>query len=400
MSPRWLSLVGIGEDGREGLSRSALAALDGAAVVVGGKRHLALAAPLSCETMVWPSPIEQAVPTILARRGTPVTVLATGDPFHYGIGTMLSQQVAPSEIASFPQPSAFSLAASRLCWSLQDVALVSLHGRDERALLRHITPGRRILVLSWDGATPARVAEMLCERGFGASRLIVLEAMGGARERLRETTAAAFGIADVDPLNTIAIECQGPGDRTSSRACLPDDAFEHDGQITKQGIRAVTLAALAPRGGELLWDVGAGSGSVTIEWLRADPRNRAISIESKPKRAARIDRNAARCGVLVQVVEGEAPAALANLPTPDAVFVGGGVFEPDVMDRALDALRDGGRLVANAVTIEAQSNLMRLHGKHGGELVLLQHSQATPVGRFSGWRPAMPVVQWRWVKLA
>lgn len=400
MSTRWLSLVGIGEDGREGLSRNALAALDGAAMVVGGKRHLALAAPLPCETMAWPSPIEQAMPKILARRGTPVAVLATGDPFHYGIGTMLSQHVAPSEIASFPQPSAFSLAASRLCWALQDVACVSLHGRDERGLLRHLASGRRMLVLSWDGGTPARVAEMLRERGFGASRLIVLEAMGGARERVRETTAATFDLADVDPLNTIAVKCEGLGDRTLSRACLPDDAFEHDGQITKQNIRAVTLAALAPRGGELLWDIGAGSGSVTIEWLRADPRNRAIAIESKPERATRIGRNAARCGVSVEVVEGKAPDILTDLPTPEVVFVGGGVSEPAVMDRALDALRSGGRLVANAVTIEAQSNLMRLYEKHGGELVLLQHAQTAPVGRFSGWRSAMPVVQWRWTKPA
>ncbi len=398
MKDAWLTLVGIGEDGRDGLSRAALAALDGASLVIGGKRHLALAGPLACETMVWPSPIENAMPKIRERRGTPVVVLATGDPFHYGIGTMLSQHVSPAEITSMPQPSAFSLAASRLCWSLQDVACISLHGRDEVELIRHLAPGRKILVLSWDGDTPKRVARMLRDRGFGASWLIVLEAMGGARERVRETMASAFDLSDVDPLNTVAIHCDGEGDISLSRACLPDDAFEHDGQITKQGIRAVTLAALAPRGGECLWDIGAGSGSIAIEWQRADRRNKVLAIESKAERSERIARNARMHGVTVEVVTGKAPAALAGLPAPDAIFVGGGVSDPAVMKHAMDALRAGGRLVANAVTLEAQAHLARLHGEYSGALTLLQHAEASPVGTFRGWKQAMPIVQWRWVK--
>lgn len=398
MSGKWLTLVGLGEDGRAGLSPRALAALDGAALVVGGKRHLALAAPLTCETMAWPSPIDQAVPHVLARRGSPVVVLATGDPFHYGVGTLLSQHVAPAEIASIPQPSAFSLAASLLCWSLQDVACVSLHGREEGGLIRHLAPGRRILVLSWDGNTPARVAATLRAQGLGESRLIVLEAMGGARERVRETTAAAFDLSDVDPLNTIAIACVGPGVPATSRMALPDDCFDHDGQITKQAVRAVTLAALAPRGGELLWDVGAGSGSVSIEWLRVDPRNSAIAIESDPVRAERIAVNASRLGVVVQRVIGKAPEAFGGLAAPDVVFVGGGVSDEAVMRHTIDAVRAGGRLVANAVTLESQAHLTRLNGEHGGHLFLLQHSDAVPVGRFLGWKPAMPVMQWRWTK--
>ena len=398
MSGKWLTLVGLGEDGRAGLSPRALAALAGAALVVGGKRHLALAAPLTCETMAWPSPIDQAVPHVLARRGSPVVVLATGDPFHYGVGTLLSQHVAPAEIASIPQPSAFSLAASLLCWSLQDVACVSLHGREEGGLIRHLAPGRRILVLSWDGNTPARVAATLRAHGLGESRLIVLEAMGGVRERVRETTAAAFDLSDVDPLNTIAIASAGPGVPATSRMALPDDCFDHDGQITKQAVRAVTLAALAPRGGELLWDVGAGSGSVSIEWLRVDPRNSAIAIESDPVRAERIAVNASRLGVAVQRVIGKAPEAFGGLAAPDVVFVGGGVSDEAVMRHAIDAVRAGGRLVANAVTLESQAHLTRLNGEHGGHLLLLQHSDAVPVGRFHGWKPAMPVVQWRWTK--
>lgn len=398
MSGKWLTLVGLGEDGRAGLSPRALAALAGAALVVGGKRHLALAAPLTCETMAWPSPIDQAVPHVLARRGSPVVVLATGDPFHYGVGTLLSQHVAPAEIASIPQPSAFSLAASLLCWSLQDVACVSLHGREEGGLIRHLAPGRRILVLSWDGNTPARVAATLRAHGLGESRLIVLEAMGGVRERVRETTAAAFDLSDVDPLNTIAIASAGPGVPATSRMALPDDCFDHDGQITKQAVRAVTLAALAPRGGELLWDVGAGSGSVSIEWLRVDPRNSAIAIESDPVRAERIAVNASRLGVAVQRVIGKAPEAFGGLAAPDVVFVGGGVSDEAVMRHAIDAVRAGGRLVANAVTLESQAHLTRLNGEHGGHLLLLQHSDAVPVGRFSGWKPAMPVMQWRWTK--
>jgi precorrin-6Y C5,15-methyltransferase (decarboxylating) len=396
---RWLTLVGIGEDGREGLSRAALAALDRATLVVGGKRHLALAAPLSCETLAWPSPIGDAMPLLLARCGENVVVLATGDPFHYGIGTMIANHVAPAEIASIPQPSAFSLAASRLCWSLQDVALVSLHGRDDPAFDTHCAPGAKILVLSWDGSTPANIAARLCERGMGASVVTVLEAMGGPREKIRHARADAFDLAEIDPLNTIAVRCEGVAVRAWPGTVLPDDAFVHDGQITKQDIRAITLAALAPVGGECLWDVGAGSGSISIEWLRAASGNRGVAIEARADRSARIAANAKRFGFgALRLVEGRAPEAFAGLPAPDAIFVGGGASDTDVLPRAMAALRAGGRLVVNAVTLETQALLSRMHGEHGGHLVSLQIAEAAPIGRFSGWRPAMPIVQWRWRK--
>ena len=401
MNRPWLSLIGIGEDGRAGLAPPALAALDAAHVVVGGKRHLALVAPRQTRTMSWPSPIEAILPELVAMRGTPVAVLATGDPFHYGVGTMLSHHVAPTEMKSFPQPSAFSLAASRLCWALQTCALVSLHGRDERALHPHLMPGARVLILSWDATTPARVASFCLARGLGASRIVVLEAMGGPRERVRETKAEAFDLTDIDPLNTIAVECFGAdGAQRFSRGALPDDSFSHDGQITKQSIRALVLAALAPRDGDLLWDIGAGSGSVAIEWLRLAPGADAVAIEARQDRADRIAQNAARHGVAPKIVVGEAPRVLVGLHAPDAVFVGGGTSDPAVIDAAVETLKPAGRLVANAVTIEAQSELSRRHQALGGELHWLQHAQATPVGRFSGWRPAMPIVQWRWTKPA
>ncbi len=400
MSTPWLTLIGIGEDGRDGLSVRARVALEAAKTVIGGKRHLALAAPLACTTMPWPSPIEAIVPELLALRGTPVAVLATGDPYHYGVGTMLSQHVTREEMQCFPQPSAFSLAAARLAWSLQGCVFVSLHGRDDVNLAPHLVPGARIIVLSWDETTPARVADMLCGGSLGHSRVIVLEAMGGNRERVREAQADAFALTDIDPLNTIAIECIGTSDTARVPCVLPDDAFEHDGQITKFGIRAVTLAALAPCDGELLWDVGAGSGSIAVEWLRATPRARAIAFEVRQDRAARIARNAAHHGVLLSVVLGQAQAVFPRQSAPDAIFVGGGASDKPLLETAIDALKPGGRLVANAVTLEAQAALTRWYESHGGELHLLQHAQAVPVGRFSGWKPAMPVMQWRWTKSA
>lgn len=393
---RWLTLVGIGEDGRAGLSPAAVEAIDRAEFVVGGRRHLALAAPLRCETIAWPSPLDDAIPKILARRGGRVVVLASGDPFHYGVGATLARHVAAEEIRCFPAPSAFSLAASRLGWPLQDCILETLHGRDFARIRRWLQPGARILALSWDGDTPRRLAGELCARGMGGSRIVVLEAMGGPREACRETTAAAFAEAAIDPLNTVAVEIvAGPDAKIIPRAPgLPDATFENDGQITRREVRAVTLSSLAPSRGELLWDVGAGSGSVAIEWLLCDPRNRAVAVEARADRAARIRRNAEALGTPeLAVVEGRAPEALDGLDAPDAAFVGGG-FDEDVFARVLAALKPGGRLVVNAVTIETQGALMALHGEHGGRLIQLAIAEAEPVGRFRALKPAMPILQW------
>lgn len=395
--PPWLSVVGLGEDGRAGLSEAAREALDGAALVVGGARHLALAGPLTVPTLAWPSPLSDAYPAILAQRGNQVCVLATGDPFHYGIGAELARLVARSEMRAYPQASAFSLAAARLGWSLPDCDCISLHGRAFERVIPYLQPGAKLLALSWDGATPSHLATLLAERGFGRSVLTLCEAMGGPRERLRQAPAAAFAVQDIDPLNTVAVEVAADPDGAVVPLApgLDDGWFENDGQLTKAEIRAVTLAALRPRRGELLWDVGAGSGSVAIEWALRHPANRAVAVEANPGRAARIARNAKALGVPdIQVVEGAAPGALAGLSPPAAVFIGGGATDEGVMDACWSALRSGGRLVTNAVTLETEAVLLRRFSVHGGALKRIAVARAEPVGGFHGWRPAMPVTQW------
>ena len=400
-SPRWLSIVGIGEDGPDGMSAVARGLVSSAEIVFGGRRHLALAAPLiRGAARPWPSPFDSVVAAVLAERGRQVCVLASGDPFMHGIGALLARHVDPGETVVVPAPSAFSLAAARLGWSLPDTTLLSLHARAVDLVRPHLHPGARVLALTSDASGPAALAHLLAEIGFGASRLTVLEALGGPRERIRETAAADFALGNVNDLNVVAIEVTAaPGARIIARAPgLADALFEHDGQITKREIRAVTLSALAPRRGELLWDIGAGAGSVAIEWLLADPSLRAIAIERRPDRAARIRRNAAAFGVPgLAIVEGAAPAALAGLARPDAVFIGGGAA-PAVIDRAGAVLAPGGRLVVNAVTIETEALLIARHGAQGGDLTRIAVTRAEPVGGKTAWRPALPVTQWVWTK--
>jgi precorrin-6B C5,15-methyltransferase / cobalt-precorrin-6B C5,C15-methyltransferase len=399
---RWLSIVGIGEDGVDGLSQSARGLVSAAKTVFGGKRHLALAASLiRGDARAWPSPFERAVEEVLTHRGRDVCVLASGDPFFYGVGSVLTHHVDPTETLVMPAPSAFSLAAARLGWPLQETALVSLHGRSLDFVRPHLQQGSRLLVLTSDADAPRALASMLHESGFGMSDIIVLEALGGPRERVRATIAADFDLDDINPLNIVAIDViTEPGARIIARAPgLPDALFEHDGQITKREIRAITVSSLSPRRGELLWDVGAGAGSVAIEWMLADPSLRAIAIEAKPDRAARIRRNAAAFGVPnLQVVEGNAPEALQGLAPPDAVFIGGGVSDPDVIDAAVIALRLDRRLVVNAVTLESEALLIARHAALGGELTRIAISRAGAIGEKTGWRPAMPVTQWTWTK--
>jgi precorrin-6Y C5,15-methyltransferase (decarboxylating) len=401
-APRWLSIVGIGEDGVEGLSAVARGLVSGAEIVFGGKRHLGLAGPLIRGAVrPWPSPLDSAVAEVLAQRGRQVCVLASGDPYHYGIGALLARHVAPGEIMVVPAPSAFSLAAARLGWPLAECALVSLHGRELDRIRPHLQPGARVLALTSDGDGPAALAGLLRTIGFGTSRLTVLEALGGPRERIRATTAADFSLGDIAALNTVAIEVVAlDGARIIARAPgLPDAMFEHDGQITKPEVRAVTLSSLAPRRGELLWDVGAGAGSVAIEWMLADTSLRAIAIEAQAERAARIRRNAASFGVPgIEIVQGAAPGALTGLPAPDAIFVGGGASDAGVLDAVVAALRRGGRLVVNAVTLQTEALLLARHAGLGGELLRIAIARAEPVGSMTAFRPALPVTQWRWVK--
>jgi precorrin-6B C5,15-methyltransferase / cobalt-precorrin-6B C5,C15-methyltransferase len=402
-TPRWLSIVGIGEDGIDGLSVAARGLISAAEIVFGGRRHLSLAAPLiRGAARHWPSPFDGAPDEVLNHRGLQICVLASGDPFHYGVGAVLARRIDAREMIVMPAPSAFTLAAARLGWSLPQTALLSVHGRTLDLVRPHLQPGARILALTSDGDGPAALARLLAESGFGASRLTVLEALGGPRERMRSATAAAYNFEAVDALNTVAIEVEaGPGARVIARTPgLADDLFEHDGQLTKREVRAVTLSSLAPRRGELLWDIGAGAGSVAIEWMLADPTMRAVAIERRAERAARIRRNAAAFGVPgLDIVEAAAPAAFAGLAAmPDAIFVGGGASEPGLLDAAIAALRPRGRLVVNGVTLATEALLIEQHAVLGGDLIRIAIARAGAVGEKSGWRPAMPVTQWVWTK--
>ncbi|MDX8524050.1 precorrin-6y C5,15-methyltransferase (decarboxylating) subunit CbiE [Mesorhizobium sp. MSK_1335] len=399
---RWLTIVGIGEDGVAGLGDEAKRRIAQAEVVFGGKRHLALVANLAKgDARPWPTPFDAELRDVLALKGKNVCVLASGDPFFHGVGVTLARKVQPDAMLVLPAPSSLSLAASRLGWALQDVETISLHGHSIDLIRPLLHPGARILALTSDGNAPAAIAGLLDELGFGPSRLTVLEALGGADEAHRTSRADAFDLKNINPLNVLAIEIEPtPDARTLPLTVgLADHLFEHDGQITKREIRAITLSALAPRRGELLWDIGAGSGSIGIEWMLAHPSLRAIAIEADSERAARIHRNAAHCGVPgLLVVEGAAPKAFAKLEAPDAVFIGGGGSDAGVLEKAIKALRPGGRLVANAVTLEMEALLLDQHTRRGGDLTRVALSRAAPVGSMQAWRAAMPVTQWSWVK--
>ena len=399
---RWLSIVGIGEDGIDGLSPVARRLVSSADIVFGGTRHLALATGLiRGEAKPWPSPFSRAVGEVLAERGRQVCVLASGDPFFYGVGSVLVNHVRPEETVVVPAPSAFSLAAARLGWALPDIALVSVHGRELDGIRPHLHPGARVLALTPDSDGPAALARLLTDTGFGASRLTVLESLGGVSERVRTTTVSGFNLTGIAALNTVAIEVEAaPGARVIAFSSGLDDAlYEHGGQITKREIRAITLSSLAPLRGDLLWDIGAGSGSIAIEWMLAHPSLRAIAIEAREDRAARIRRNAAAFGVPgLEISNGRAPEALQELARPDAVFIGGGASTPGLFDAAIAALPPGGRLVVNAVTLETEAELAARHAKFGGTLTRIAISRAEAIGGKTGWRSAMPVTQWLWVK--
>jgi precorrin-6B C5,15-methyltransferase / cobalt-precorrin-6B C5,C15-methyltransferase len=398
----WLTIVGIGAEGASSLSAEARAAISRAEHVFGGARQLELVQGLvRGETCSWPQPFSEGVRDVLSRRGRPTCVLASGDPFWFGVGATLAPQLEPGEFRCFPAPSSLSLAAARLGWPLQDLDVVSLHGRELHGIVRYLQPGRRLLALSWNRDTPRALAELLTQRGFGSSQLHVLEALGSAEERVRGSRAREFALQDTVDLNLVALELAADRDAKvlPLRASLPDDWFEHDGQLTKQDVRAITLSALAPRAGEQLWDIGAGSGSIAIEWSLAHPTCRASALEQDAIRCQRIERNARALGAIgLQVVHARAPVGLAELAPPDAVFIGGGAQEPLVLERCLAALRPGGRLVVNAVSLAGQAQLLAQHAAHGGELRRIAIESAAPLGTMTGLRPAFAVVQWRLVK--
>ncbi|MFN4158011.1 MAG: precorrin-6y C5,15-methyltransferase (decarboxylating) subunit CbiE [Gemmobacter sp.] len=393
MSGAWLSLVGIGEDGLAGLSEAARAALEGAEVVFGGARHLALAGVEGARARVWPVPFDAG--GVLACRGRRVAVLVSGDPFWHGAGGSLMPHLAAGEWVAHPAVSTFQWAAGRLGWRLEEVSCLGLHAAPFARLVPVLGRGVPVIALVRDGAAVQVLADWLCANGFADARLWVMEALGGPRERVREVAAAGFDLAEVAAPVAVAITTEAPG--LSRAGGLPDAAFAHDGQITKAPIRALTLAALAPRPGDLLWDLGAGSGSVSVGFCLAG--GRAVCVEARSDRAANIRANAARFGLehRMTVVEGRALEALGGLPAPDAVFVGGGC-DAALLTRLWEGLAAGTRLVVNAVTIETEALLAGWQARQGGTLMRIDIAMAAPLGTMRGWSAARPVVQWSVVR--
>lgn len=399
MADPWLHIVGIGEDGMDGLVPATRAVVEAAEIIIGGERHHSLTENLTAERLAWPSPFDALISTIEGLRGKRVVILATGDPLWFSIGARIGRAIDPSEIIYHPQLSAFQLAAARMGWSLPDVETLTVHGRPVEQMIAFIQPDAQLLVLTTGSDTPSQIAQFLTARGFGQSNMTVLAAMGGKDEARFDGLAESWDHA-VPAFNTLAVHCIAAPDA----ALLPrvpglaDDLFQSDGTMTKQEVRAATVAKLMPMRGALLWDIGCGCGSVAIEWMRAARYARAVGIEPRADRRAMAAANALALGVpKLVLVEGEVPEALDGLEPPDAIFIGGGLSR-DTFDAAWAALRPLGRLVANAVTLESEAELIALHKLHGGDLAKLSVHRAEPVGRLTGWRPLMPVTQWSLVK--
>jgi len=399
MTTAWLHIVGIGEDGVDGLAPATRAVVEAADVIIGGERHHGLSKGITAERIAWPSPFDALIDTLKDLKGKRVVVLATGDPLWFSVGARIGRAIDPGEITYHPQISAFQLAAARMGWSMADVETLTVHGRPVEQMIAFIQPDQRLLILTTGEETPTQIARFLTERGFGQSKMTVLAAMGGENEQ-RFDGAAESWAHTVPAFNTLAVECIAAPDA----ALLPrvpglaDALFQHDGTMTKREVRAVTLAKLMPMRGALLWDIGTGCGSVAVEWMRGARYARAIGIEPRADRRAMAAANALALGApKLELIEGEAPACLAGLEAPDAIFIGGGL-SGEVFDAAWAALKPLGRLVANAVTLESEQVLIGLQAAHGGELVKLSVNRAESVGPYRGWKPLMPVTQWSLIK--
>ena len=413
---KWLSVIGIGEDGLAGLNAIGRSLIEQAEIIFGGDRHLLMLRDLDSShqqgqqlRLAWQTPIEKSVAQILSYRGKRVCVLASGDPLWFGIGTTLLKKIAIAEITILPSPSTFSWICARLGWTLNEVETLSLCGRPASLIQTYIYPNAKLLILSANHKTPQIVANTLCDRHFSNSKITVFEHLNGVKERIVTTTAMELEhLGAFADLNAIAVECVASFEtsteavlaaKTRSRmAGLPDSAYNHDGQLTKREVRAVTLSSLAPNAGEMLWDVGAGCGSIAIEWMRSHPRCQAIAIEKS--RTHFIAENAIALGTPnLQIIAGQAPDVLQGLPTPDAIFIGGGATTTGLMDICWQSLRSQGRIVANVVTLEGEQQLWQWQQKYGGTLTQIAISRAEAIGSFLGWKPMRPVTQWQVIKL-
>ncbi|MEL7211530.1 MAG: precorrin-6y C5,15-methyltransferase (decarboxylating) subunit CbiE [Pseudomonadota bacterium] len=399
MTQRWLHIVGIGEDGLDGLAPATRAVVETAEIIIGGDRHHKLSSDVTATRIAWPSPFDALIETLRGYKGKRVVVLATGDPLWYSVGARIGRAINPAEIVYHPQLSAFQLAASRMGWSLPDVETLTVHGRPVAQVIPTIQPGNKLLILTTGAETPSEICAFLMDRGYGESEITVIAAMAGPSEKRFDGLAKDWS-HDVPSFNTMAVRCvAGPDATVFSRVPgLPDSAFDHDGTMTKQEVRAATLAKLMPMRDALLWDIGTGCGSIAIEWMRAAPEARAIGLEKRADRRALAAANAQTLGTpKLEIIDAEAPDGLVNLPAPDAVFIGGGLSE-ETFIKAWSALKPFGRLVVNAVTLESEALLMSLHAQHGGDLVKIMVNRAEPVGPRTGWRPHMPVTQWSLMK--
>ncbi len=398
----WLHIIGIGDGGFDQLDAKLTPLIEAAELIIGGDRHLAmLPKNIAAEKMSWPSPLMKMVEDVIAMRGRQIVILATGDPMHYGIGVTFAKRLSTDDYTIYTSPSAFSLAAARLGWDLSRTATLTLHGRPLELIIPHLYEGAQILALSDDGDTPSKLAALLDDLGYGSSELCVLEHMGGEAEAIKARPAREWIGAKAADLNTIALSCiKSSKDVTNSTAPgLDDDAFIHDGQLTKREIRSATISALNPLPEHVLWDVGAGSGSIGIEWMRLNSLNKAIAIEHHPKRVEFIEQNRETLGVPgLQIVRGKAPDALKDLPPPDRIFIGGGLTAAGVFDACWEALKSGGILVANTVTVEGEKVAFELFEKHEGELSRLNFSRAMKIGGFTSWKPFRQVTQLRLIK--
>ena len=397
-SAAWLHIIGIGEDGMDGLSAEALRLVEQAEVIVGGDRHHKLAPNITAERIAWPSPFDAMIEKIKAQKGRRVIVLVTGDPLWFSVGAKILKGIPREEIVFHPQLSAFQFGSCRMGWSLADVETLTVHGRAAEQIIPWFAPDVRMLLLTKDATSPGTVAKLLTERGYGPSKLTVLAALGGPQEARFEGVAESWNL-EVPEFHLLAVECiAGPDAQVYPRTGLPDDAFTHDGKVTKRTARALALAKLVPVRDGILWDVGCGCGSVAIEWMRAGREARAIGIEPQEKRRAMAEENALKLGTpKLQLVDGTAPEALDGLPEPDAVFIGGGI-SAETIEACRQALLPHGRLVAHAVTLESEAVLLDAYARHGGELQRIAVETAAPVGPFQGWKPSMPVVQWSWIR--